>query len=249
VEAGAAQVGFGVWEARAPEPMLPVSLLRRPDFATPALLGLVLNVAFYGLIFVFSLYFQRVQGDSALRAGLAFVPMTALVLATNVASGRLVPRIGARRVILIGLAGMVAGCAGLLIVQAHTPFAEIVAQQVLLGGGLGLVVPAMTNALMGSAGRSRSGVASGTLNTARQCGSVLGVAVFGTLVGNRSHFIAGFHAALVISLALVIVAALLALRIPAVQPRPPEPGSEGGARGRRWRSGSALVGLSFPDEK
>jgi len=71
----------------------------------------------------------------------------------------------------------------------------------------------MTNALMGSVERSRSGVASGTLNTTRQTGSVIGVAVFGSLVAAHGHFIWGFRAALAISIGLVIAGMLLASRI------------------------------------
>jgi MFS transporter, DHA2 family, methylenomycin A resistance protein len=204
---------FVCWEAHTGHPMLPLSLFGQADFAAPALLGLLVNVAFYGLIFVLSLYFQRVQGASALRAGLLFVPMTAVVLVTNLLSGRLEAVIGTRRVIWCGLAGMAAGCAGLLVVAPTTPFSHLVVQLVLLGGGLGLLVPPMTGALMGSVDRARSGVASGTLNTSRQSGSVLGVAVFGSLVAGQDRFVAGFHTSLVISLGLVAVAAGVTSRI------------------------------------
>jgi MFS family permease len=89
---------------------------------------------------------------------------------------RLAALIGTRPVILTGLAAMAAGCAGLLFAGSGTPFAQLVGQQVLLGGGIGLPVPPMTSTLMGSIERSRSGVASGTLNAMRQVGSVVGVA-------------------------------------------------------------------------
>jgi MFS transporter, DHA2 family, methylenomycin A resistance protein len=207
-----AALAFGSFvgiEARVREPMLPLALFRHRPFAAPALLGFVVNIAVYGLIFVFSLYYQRLQGASALRAGLFFVPLSAAVLVTNVLSGRVAAAIGTRRTILAGLAGAAAGCAGLLVVERTTPFGAIVAQQVLLGAGLGLVVPPMTSALMGSVDRSRSGVASGTLSTTRQSGSVLGVAIFGSLIATRARFIAGFHAALAISIALVAVGMVL----------------------------------------
>jgi DHA2 family methylenomycin A resistance protein-like MFS transporter len=211
--AAVALAGFVAIEARVREPMLPLPLFRHRPFAAPAVLGFVINVAFYGLIFVFSLFFQRVQGDSALRTGLLFVPMTAAVLVTNVLSGRIAAAIGARATILIGLVSAGLGCAGLLTVESSTSFGALVVQQVLLGGGLGLVVPPMTNALMGAIDRSRSGVASGTLSTTRQSGSVLGVAIFGSLIASRTHFVAGFHAALAISLVLVGVAIVLSRAI------------------------------------
>jgi MFS transporter, DHA2 family, methylenomycin A resistance protein len=68
----------------------------------------------------------------------------------------------------------------------------------------------MTSALMGSVDRSRAGVASGTLNMMRQTGSVLGVAVFGSLIAARGHFTAGFHIALLICVAVVAAGAVLA---------------------------------------
>ncbi len=208
-----AGVAFFVVETRTSEPMLPLALFRRGPFAGPALLGLVINVAFYGLIFVFSLFFQREQGFSALQAGLAFLPMTAVVLVANLSARPIGAAIGTRGVILLGLSAMAVGCAGLLIIERSTPVFEIVVQQVLLGGGIGLVVPPMTNALMASVERARSGIAAGTLNTTRQTGSVLGVALFGTLITAKGSFIAGFHVALGISIVLVAVGVLLTRRI------------------------------------
>jgi MFS transporter, DHA2 family, methylenomycin A resistance protein len=196
-------VAFGVIEAHRADPMLPLRLFRRPAFAAPAFLGLLVNIAFYGLIFVFSLLWQEQDHYSALRAGLAFLPMTTAVLAANLTTGRLAAVIGTRPAILTGLAGMTAGCAGLLLARPGTPFAQVVGQQVLLGGGIGLLVPPMTSTLMGSVDRSRSGMAAGTLNAMRQAGSVLGVAVFGSLIAARGHFTTGFHVALVIALIVI----------------------------------------------
>jgi MFS transporter, DHA2 family, methylenomycin A resistance protein len=197
-------------EAAGREPMLPLGLFRRPAFAAPAFLGLLINIAFYGLIFVFSLLYQQGDHYSALGAGLAFLPLTAAVVAANLTSGRLTSRFGARAVITAGLAAMAAGAVGLLGAGPGTPLAGLAGQQVLLGGGIGLLVPPMTSALMGSVDRSRAGVAAGTLNMMRQTGSVLGVAVFGSLIAARGHFTAGFHTALLICVAVVAAGAFLA---------------------------------------
>jgi DHA2 family methylenomycin A resistance protein-like MFS transporter len=209
-----ATIFFGL-ESGSTEPMLPLALFRRGAFAGPALLGLVINVAFYGLIFVFSLFFQREQGFSALGTGLAFLPLTGVVLASNLAARPLGAAIGTRAVILVGLTAMAVGCAGLLTVGRSTPLDQMVVQQILMGGGIGLVVPPMTSALMGSVDRTRSGIAAGTLNTTRQFGSVLGVAVFGTLVASRGSFIVGFHVALAMSIVLVGIGMLLTRAIAA----------------------------------
>ncbi len=76
-----------------------------------------------------------------------------------------------------------------------------------MGGGLGLLVPPMTSTLLGSVEKSRSGIAAGVLNSTRQTGSVLGVALFGSLIGQSNAFLFGARAALIISAALLVVAA------------------------------------------
>jgi MFS transporter, DHA2 family, methylenomycin A resistance protein len=192
-------------EATEREPMLPLTLFQRWAFTGPAVLGLAVNVSFYGLVFLFSLLLQKEDGFSPLATGLAFLPLAGSVFVANIVSGRLSALIGSRSVILIGLAAMFVGCLGLLWAGVGTPFAELVIQQMILGAGIGLLVPQMTSSLMGSVDRSRSGTAAGTLNTMRQTGSVLGVAVFGSLVSPR--FTSGLHVALVLSMVLIAASA------------------------------------------
>jgi hypothetical protein len=104
---------------------------------------------------------------------------------------------------------MALACAGLLWIGRNTPFGEIVVQQMMLGGGLGLLVPPMTTSLLGSVKRSQAGVASGTLNAMRQTGSLLGIALFGSLIAGRGEFFSGMRGALIISLLVLAVGASL----------------------------------------
>jgi MFS transporter, DHA2 family, methylenomycin A resistance protein len=98
----------------------------------------------------------------------------------------------------------------------------MLAQQLLLGTGLGVLVPPMTSSLLASVERSRSGVVSGTLTTLRQTGSVVGVALFGTLIAGHHRFYTGLHTALVISIAVLTVAAALTPLLDAgTRPRKP----------------------------
>jgi MFS transporter, DHA2 family, methylenomycin A resistance protein len=203
-----------IWtEARAATPMLPAGLFRRRQFALPVSIGFLVNVCFYGLIFLFSLLFQAHQRMSALEAGLAFVPMTAAIIAGNLVSGRVAAAVGPARTIFTGLAAIGAGCAGLLWTGQSTGYLAVLAQQVLLGGGLGLLVPPMTSLLLSSADRSRSGVASGALTAFRQAGSLLGVALFGTLAAGDGRFYAGLHVALWISIAILAMSCALSVRL------------------------------------
>jgi DHA2 family methylenomycin A resistance protein-like MFS transporter len=197
---------FILREQHAAQPMLPLKLFRHPMFALASLVGLLVNVAFYGLIFVFSLYFQRVNGWSAFATGLAFLPMMGAVLPVNLVAAGVAERIGAPRTIALGAVLAAAGCLALLGIAPGTSYTEIGAQLVIIGGGLGLLVPPLTSTLLASVDKSRSGVAAGVLNSTRQTGSVLGVALFGSLVGGPNAFMPGAHQSLVISALLLVVA-------------------------------------------
>jgi MFS transporter, DHA2 family, methylenomycin A resistance protein len=196
-----------VWrEARASQPMLPLSLFRHRMFALTSLVGLLVNVAIYGLIFVLSLYFQQVNGLSAFETGLAFVPMMAAVLPVNLIAPRVTEAIGAPATIAAGAAFSAAGCLATLGIAADTSYWAICLQLIAMSTGLGLLVPPLTSTLLGSVEKSRSGIAAGVLNATRQTGSVLGVALFGALVGRSSAFMAGLHASLVISAGVLLTA-------------------------------------------
>jgi DHA2 family methylenomycin A resistance protein-like MFS transporter len=197
-----------VWrESRAPQPMLPLSLFRHRMFAATSLVGLLVNVAIYGLIFVLSLYFQQVNGLSAFATGLVFVPMMAAVLPVNLMAPRVTECIGAPATIAAGAALSAAGCLALLGIKPDTGYWAICLQLIAISTGLGLLVPPLTSTLLGSVEKSRSGIAAGVLNATRQTGSVLGVALFGSLVGQSSAFMTGLHTSLIISAGVLLAAA------------------------------------------
>ena len=102
----------------------------------------------------------------------------------------------------------------MLSVGAATSYGAIVVPLTAAGVGVGLVVPTVTAQLLGSVDRSRTGVASGTLNTLRQTGSAVGVALFGSLLAGSDGFVPGVHVsfAIAIGLALAIVALAPLLR-------------------------------------
>jgi len=184
-----ALAGFFIFQERsARQPMLPLSLFKHRLFALTSLIGLLVNAAFYGLIFVLSLYFQQINRLSALATGLAFLPMMAAVLVVNLFAARAAERFGALMMIAAGACIAAAGCIALL----------------------GLLVPPLTSTLLGSVEKSRSGVAAGVLNSTRQTGSVIGVALFGSLLEHKDAFMTGVHISLVISTFLFVAAAAAA---------------------------------------
>jgi DHA2 family methylenomycin A resistance protein-like MFS transporter len=209
-----------VWrEARAAQPMLPLSLFSHPMFAATSLVGLLVNVAIYGLIFVLSLYFQRINGLSPFATGLAFVPMLGAVLPANLVAPRLTERIGTPATIAAGAALSALGCLAMLGIEPRTSYWAICLQLIALSSGLGILVPPLTSTLLGSVEKSRAGIAAGVLNATRQTGSVLGVALFGSLIGQTGAFMTGMHASLMISAAVLLLAAAVIWRAASVARR------------------------------
>jgi MFS transporter, DHA2 family, methylenomycin A resistance protein len=206
--AAVALVAFILIEARRQRPMLPLGLFRSRTFAASSAIGIIINVAFYGLIFVLSLYFQTTRHYSVLLTGLAFAPTTVAVGAANLLASRIAHTIGLRTTLAGAALLTAAGLGGLLVAGAGTAYLAIVGQLVAVGFGLGVIVPLITSALLGSVDPGHSGVASGTLNTARQTGSVIGVGLFGSLAAG--HLVHGLHLALIIGATLAVAVAALA---------------------------------------
>jgi len=197
-----------VWrELRAAQPMLPLSLFRHTMFARTSLVGLLVNVAFYGLIFIMSLYFQQQNKLSPLSTGLAFLPMMGAVLVLNLISPKAAERFGNKIIIAAGALISCVGCVGLLATARGPQYWIKCAPLVAIGAGLGLLVPPLTSALLSCVEKSRSGIASGVLNATRQTGSVLGVSLFGSLVGRSGRFIEGAEISITISAVLFLLAA------------------------------------------
>lgn len=206
---------FVIYEARHRDPMLPLALMRIPAVAAPSFIGMAVNFAFYGLMFAVSLFFQSVKDYSPLQTGLAFLPMTGVITATNLVAGRLAARFGPKLPILLGLAMAVAGYLWLAGISAATPFGVIIPGLFLVGSGTALVVPPINAVLLTGVDPGRVGIASGALNAARQIGGVVGVGVFGSLVaGSAASITGGLHSALLLSSLAMVLSIFVAAMIP-----------------------------------
>lgn len=211
--APAAGAAFWWIERRAAHPVVPFGLFRGRTVAVALGAGATASVAFYGVIFAFSLYFQRVRGESALTAGLMFLPMTALIPVMNVLSGKLSNRFGPRVPMLAGQLTALAGLLMLLLADERTPTLLAAFLLVPLALGCGLAVPALTAAMMEALPRERAGLAAGVLNAGRQVAGALSIAVFGGLVGGGVGFVPGLRVSLLIAAALFALSALTTLRL------------------------------------
>ncbi len=176
----AAAGAFWFAEHRAAEPMLPPEMFRSRPFSAAVLVGLCFNFSLYGALLCLSIYLQQTRSESALSTGLLLLPMAVLVAVGSVVSGRLTGR-GHRAPMMIGLLVASAGAAVLTTVTATTALSLVVVGTLALGL-CSVAMPAMSSLAVGSAPAQRAGLASGVLNTARQSGGALGVAVLGSLL-------------------------------------------------------------------
>ncbi|MEU5211634.1 MFS transporter [Streptomyces sp. NPDC020742] len=202
--------GFVVLERRSAAPMLPLGLFRAPAFSASAAIGVLLNAGFYGLLFLAPLYFQRLHHYSPLRTGLALLPAVGLVAAGSALAGRLTARTGPRLPMVVGLAVGAAGLCGWLVAGPGTPYLALVAPMAGAGFGTALTMPAATAAVMEAAPGERSGAAAAVFNAARQTGSAVGVALFGTLAAG--DLVPGLHTAVLLGGGGFLTAAALAAR-------------------------------------
>ena len=211
---------FLVVERSVAAPMLPLDLFGNATFSGANAVGLLINLGFYGELFVINLYFQQVRHDSALLAGLALLPQMGVVAAASALSGRVTSRVGTPRItMLVGLLVGAAGLLGLVGVGTHTAYPLLIVPLVAAGFGMAFTMPAATTAVMEGAPGERAGLASGAINAARQIGSVIGVALLGALVGTGGGGspVAGMRVALVLAAAAFLAAAV----VTAVTVRPP----------------------------
>ncbi|MEU7277927.1 MFS transporter [Streptomyces sp. NPDC045431] len=229
---GASFAAFLLVEARHPHPVVPLGLFRSTTVAVCVAAGSAVSVAFYGIVFVLSLYFQQVLHLSALAAGLMFLPMTGLLAFVNVFSAKVAARRGPRLPIVTGQVLAVVGLSLLLYVDASTPLALLAVSLAPFALGCGFALPPLIAAMMEAVPAERAGTAAGLLNAARQTAGGLSIAVFGTLVaggelaagsgaGSAGGFVDGMRVSLVVSAALLAVTALAATRLG-------RPGSAGG---------------------
>ncbi|AMV46205.1 MFS transporter [Paraburkholderia caribensis] len=229
-----ATVAFVVTERRVDTPMLPLTFFGNRTFSAAVLFGICVNLTYYGVVFVLSLYLQHARGETALQAGLAFLPLTGGFLVSNVASGWVVGRFGARVPMIAGAITAALGYGLLHFAQAASPLWTLLVPFLLIPSGMGLAVPAMTTAVLACVDVNRAGTASAVLNTARQAGGAVGVAAFGALASasasdaaGAAQVVAGLRSSTLISSCILLCALGLACLVH------PEPHAHDRARAAR----------------
>jgi EmrB/QacA subfamily drug resistance transporter len=179
-------VAFVYVEGKAPEPILPLHLLKRRIFAVCSSVSFIAGVAMFGAISFMPLYLQIVQGASATASGLRLTPMMLGLLATSIGSGQLISRTGRYRIYpLVGTAVMGTGLLMLSTLDAGSSVLLASVYMAILGAGIGLVMQVMILAVQNDAPAAEMGAATASVSFFRSMGAAAGVALFGSLLTTR----------------------------------------------------------------
>tara|TARA_B100001123_G_scaffold123108_1_gene143469 strand:- start:6531 stop:8030 length:1500 start_codon:yes stop_codon:yes gene_type:complete len=179
-------VVFFVWEARAPEPILPLRLFRDSIFSLSSLMGFIIGAALFGAVVFLPLFLQVVVGLSATNSGLLLLPLTVGIVSGSIGSGRIISRSGRYRKWPIGgLALATVGMALLSTMQGATPLTIGSLYMVVLGLGVGAVMQVTLLIVQNSVDYADLGIATSAVQFFRQMGGSFGVAVFGSIMNSR----------------------------------------------------------------
>lgn len=173
---------FVLFELRAKYPMLDprVFLIRR--FGLASLVVTVAFAAMFGQFFLVAQYFQLVLGQSALESGLRTLPFAVTMVIVSPRAPELSAKFGARNVLVGGLLVQAAGLFVLSRAGVDTPYVVLLLGIVLLAGGMGTIMPALTETIVSSLPLDKAGVASAVNDTTREIGGAIGIAVMGSIL-------------------------------------------------------------------
>ncbi|MFT4110826.1 MFS transporter [Propionicimonas sp.] len=212
----AALVLFLLVQARVPHPMMPLGLFRASAMRVAMFGGFTFIYAWFGSVFLASLYLQQHLHIAPATAGLVFLPSAILSFFGNLASGPLANRLGRRFPVLLGMASLVIGLTTIALFAHEGSIPLVAITLILIGGGGSVAMPPLAGVVLEYAPEGQAGVASAVSNTFRQVGGALAVAVFGVLLGPDDGFLTGMRVSLataaVLALACLIASTTLAGR-------------------------------------
>ncbi len=216
-----ALVGFVAWERRAAHPMLPLSMFRSRGFSAANGVSFLMYFGMFGSVFLLVQFFQLVQGMKPFEAGLRTLPWTAMPILVAPTMGLLVPKIGARPIVTLGMVLLAAGLAWVAAVITPTvDYALLVPGFVVSGVGMGMFFAPIANVVLSAVRPDEEGKASGANNAIREVGGVFGVAVLASVFSaygsyaSPTTYLAGLVPAVWVGAAIVAIGAVIAVAIP-----------------------------------
>ena len=179
---------FVLTETRARQPITPLRLFTDVSRVGSFLARLLLIAGMFGVFFFLTQFLQKIMGFSPIRAGVAFLPMTIALFGVSRLAPRLMPRVGTKPLMIIGMLPAIASMAWLWRVTPATGYwSGIFGPMLLLGLGMGLVFVPLTTTSLAGVPAADSGAASGLVNMLQQVGGALGLGVLVAVYGTASR--------------------------------------------------------------
>ena len=173
---------FAVIEMRSRYALLPIRVLRSRDRAGAYLISLAAGTAVFGMFFFLTLFVQTVWGYSALKTGVAYLPIVAMTILMSGIASQAVNRIGARPLLIAGSAMAAGGMFWLSRITEHSTYAGgLLGPMLIAAAGLGLLFVPMSLVALTKVNDNDAGVASSLLNVGQQVGGSVGLAILGTV--------------------------------------------------------------------
>ena len=175
-------VSFVLIEMRTSNPLLPMRILKDRDRSGAYLVMLCIGTALFGMFFFLTLFMQSVLGFSAIRTGIAYLPFAVGIVVSSALASQLIPRLGARPLILAGTAAVSGGAFWFSRLTEHASYAsDLLGPTLVTSFGLGLVFVPLSLVALHNVAEQDSGVASSMLNVGQQVGGSIGLALLGTV--------------------------------------------------------------------
>ncbi len=207
-------VAFVVVERRTRQPLFPMSIFRVEGLAAADATQLIAFAGFLSVFFFLTLYMQNVLGYTPIQSGSAYLPVTAGIIIAAGVSAQLIPRVGARPIIVAGTLIAAAGMYYLSQIPVHGSYlTDLLPGLAVMSIGLGAVFVTVTTAANARVPAHQAGLAAGLLNTSLQLGSALGLAVFSAIATAHTNHLRVDHAAPPQALTAGFARALLACGI------------------------------------
>ncbi len=179
---------FVAIEMRAAKPLVPFSIFRIRTLTGANVVGLLVGASLFSMFFFISLYMQQVLGYSAIHAGLSYLPLALVIMASAGVASQLVTKIGYKPVLAAGLLFIVVGLAWFSRVSVGGGFTtDILGPSLFAAAGLGFAFVTTTIAAVSGVEAAEAGLASGLINTSQQIGGALGLAVLSSIATSRTN--------------------------------------------------------------
>ena len=215
---------FVVIESRSRQPLVPFSIFRLRTLRGSNVVGLLIGMSLFAMFFFISLYLQQVLGYSALKTGLAYLPLAGFIIVSAGMASQLVTKIGFKPTLIIGLLFVTAGLAWFSRVSAPggSYVGDVLFPSLLAAIGLGFSFVSVTIGAVTGTRPDEAGLASGLINTSQQVGGALGLAILSAIANSQTESVAsgernplvalteGFQTAFLVAAGFAAVAALLA---------------------------------------